>query len=288
MTWWKVSIHAPAEHAEALAFLIAEEAHTAVEITDLTTMSKSEEASVSVLVIGLDSPPTEGFRATVATWMGRFDIASTNVKIERTDDEGWRERWKEFFRGGPLSARVWVRPPWEETDPKAPFTIVIEPGMAFGTGHHETTRGVLIVLDTLLAEHHADRVLDLGCGSAILAIGAALLGSQAVGVEIDPEALVNARENVTHNGVEDRVTLLEGSVDVTDEVFPIVLANIIARTLTELAAPIMQRCSRDLVLAGLLHADIDSVLVAYEAFELVSRQPDGEWCVLHLRRPVAP
>jgi ribosomal protein L11 methyltransferase len=169
-------------------------------------------------------------------------------------------------------------------------TVVIDPGMAFGTGQHQTTRGCIRMLDTVLAAVPGAPVLDVGCGSGILSIVAARLGSTAIGVEIDVESFANARENVAVNAVEDRVRLIEGSADAVPGRFPVVVANILAVTLIEIAEQIRARADADLVLAGLMLPDVERVVAAYPDFALIDRLDDGEWAILHLRRvaPAAP
>src|SRR5262249_39385297 len=120
----------------------------------------------------------------------------------------WSERWKQSLTAQRVG-RLTITPPWlaSELDPKA--TIVIEPAMAFGTGDHATTRSVVRMLQEVVRA--GDSVADLGAGSAVLAIAAAKLGAgRVVAIEIDPDAISNAEENVVRNGVADRVTVLEG------------------------------------------------------------------------------
>jgi len=170
--------------------------------------------------------------------------------------------------------------------------------MAFGTGSHATTRGVARALDTVLASRPGAGVLDVGCGSGLLTIAAARLGHPAVGVEIDPVALENARHNGRLNGVSEQaapgggsVRWLEGSAADVPGTFPVVVANILAEVLIEIAPHVVSRCSADLLLSGLLRSQEAAVLEAYAGMEVVSAeaQPlEGDesegWLVLHLRR----
>jgi ribosomal protein L11 methyltransferase len=282
LTWWRVCIEVPQELAEPLSWLIVEETSTPVEVQDQQTITRSDGSAK--LLIGLSEPPDATFRAAVEDILGRFDIGPEAIVVERSEDDSWRESWKQFLKGGRVSDRVWVRPPWEAPAEGAAVTVVIDPGMAFGTGQHQTTRGCIRMLDKVLATAPGETVLDVGCGSGILSIVSALLGSPAIGVEIDPESFGNARDNVAVNAVEEQVTLIEGSADAVDGAFPIVVANILAVTLVEIAAPIRARSARDLVLAGLMVQDVDRVLAAYPDFTLADRLDDGDWAILHLRR----
>jgi len=280
--WWQVQIDLPQALAETVSWLIVEETGAPVEVQDHQTITRSDDQAK--LLIGLSDAPGEDFLATIDDILSRFDLDKYVVSVTRSEDDSWRENWKQFLRGGRVSERVWVRPPWEAPDPAAPVTVVIDPGMAFGTGQHQTTRGCIRMLDTVLAASPGARVLDVGCGSGILSIVAALLGSEAIGVEIDLESFANARENVAVNAVEDRVRLVEGSADVIEGRFPVVVANILAVTLIEIADQIRARAEGELVLAGLMLPDVDRVVSAYPDFTLVDRLDDGEWAILRLRR----
>jgi ribosomal protein L11 methyltransferase len=282
MVWWQVRIDLPQALAEPVSWLIVEETGAPVEVQDHQTITRSDDQAK--LLIGLSEPPAADFLGTIEDILSRFDLPADVVTVTRSEDDSWRESWKQFLRGGRVSDRVWVRPPWEAPDPAASVTVVIDPGMAFGTGQHQTTRGCIRMLDTVLAASPGAPVLDVGCGSGILSIVAALLGSDAIGVEIDLESFANARENVAVNAVEHRVRLVEGSADVIEGRFPVVVANILAVTLIEIADQIRARAAGELVLAGLMLPDVDRVVAAYPDYMLVDRLDDGEWAILRLRR----
>ncbi|MCK6569880.1 50S ribosomal protein L11 methyltransferase [Myxococcota bacterium] len=282
MVWWQVRIDLPQALAEPVSWLIVEETGAPVEVQDHQTITRSDDQAK--LLIGLSEPPAADFLGTIEDILSRFDLPADVVTVTRSEDDSWRESWKQFLRGGRVSDRVWVRPPWEAPDPAASVTVVIDPGMAFGTGQHQTTRGCIRMLDTVLAASPGAPVLDVGCGSGILSIVAALLGSDAIGVEIDLESFANARENVAVNAVEHRVRLVEGSADVIEGRFPVVVANILAVTLIEIADQIRARAAGELVLAGLMLPDVDRVVAAYPDYTLVDRLDDGEWAILRLRR----
>jgi ribosomal protein L11 methyltransferase len=284
MTWWQISFDLPDEEiAETLAGLLAAHTGAAVEVRDSTTMLKAEPGTAQV-VAGFGEPPPADLESVVTEWLETFGLPAVPVRTRRSEDESWREGWRAFFRGARVSDRIWVRPPWEAADPAADVTVVVDPGMAFGTGTHETTRGCLRMLEALLDPVPATPVLDVGCGSGILAIAAALFGAQAVGVDNDPDATDNAAHNVALNGVADRVRLVTGTVDDVPGRFDVIVANILAPVLIALAPELRARCGRDLVLAGLLTKDEDAVCAAYPDFEKARRLTDGDWCILHLRR----
>ncbi|MBR1608736.1 MAG: 50S ribosomal protein L11 methyltransferase, partial [Kiritimatiellae bacterium] len=170
-----------------------------------------------------------------------IEPGSREPLVEPLPREDWAESWKKQFRVIRVSRRVTVRPPWEEYEPSSPdeIVVVIEPGMSFGTGLHETTQGCLSILEKLAGEPNgtARGVADLGCGSGILSIAARKLGfSPVAGVDYDAAAVRVSAENAAANGVADASF---AQCDVTCDPIPgaeIVVANILAPVL-KAAAP---------------------------------------------------
>lgn len=195
------------------------------------------------------------------------------AEVSPLDDTDWAEKWKERITAHQLGALM-VTPPWlaEGRDPAT--TIVIEPAMAFGTGEHPTTRGVVRLMQGVIRA--GDSVADLGSGSAVLAIAAAKLGAARVyAIEIDPDATGNAEENIARNGVGDRVAALEGDAALfLPLVAPVrvILANIISSVLIDLL-PLMAMTLADdgvIILSGILREERERMLTALR---------DGGWRV---------
>ena len=157
------------------------------------------------------------------------------VTVADTPDVDWSERWRDRI-GAHALGRLTIAPPWLADPADAERTVVIDPGMAFGTGEHATTRGVVRLMQDVVRA--GDVVADLGAGSAVLAIAAAKLGaSRVVAIELDPDAIGNAEENVRANGVTGRVIVVEGDAELLlPLVAPVrvVLANIISSVLVAL------------------------------------------------------
>ncbi len=275
---WVLSVAAEPDLAEALAYLWTTETGLTAEVQDPQTMTRFAGARA---VLRVEEAPDEVL-PLVRACMGRLGLGAAPIETREETDTDWQVGWRAFFKPCRLSPRVGVRPPW--ADPGEPIEVIIEPGMAFGTGTHATTRAVMRCLDGLLGDRAETQILDVGCGSAVLSIAAALLGHRAIGVEIDPVALENARENRARNGVEDRVELIVGSADAVEGQYPIVVANILAHVLIDIAPAITARVGGDLILSGLLEAQEPEVLAAYPGLELVARDDEGPWRVLHLRR----
>ena len=201
----------------------------------------------------------------------------------------WSEEWKQGVRAHDLGA-LSIVPPWlaEGRDPAR--TVVIEPEMAFGTGEHETTRGVVRLLPALVVA--GDRVADLGAGSAVLAIAAAKLGAGHVAaIEIDHDAIANAQENVVRNAVSDRVTVIEGDVSV---LLPLVapvrvaLANILSSVLLELLPAIRDALTADgeAILSGILLDERETMLAALDrgGWRVVAEDVEGAWWTARIAR----
>lgn len=200
-------------------------------------------------------------------------------------DEDWARRWKRGLAPRKLTERLVVKPTWTHWD-AAPGEIVLEvdPQMAFGTGEHATTRGCLRLLDRVLRP--ADRVLDVGSGSGVLSIAAVLLGAaEAVAVEFDADANLNARENLERNGVENRVRLVERSADAAllGELgrFDLVLANILSGTIRPLLPAFRATLGEGgrLIVSGILREESGAVLqdAAAAGLRLAMVDEEEEW-----------
>jgi len=204
-------------------------------------------------------------------------------------DVDWSVAWRRGVRAHRLGALV-VTPPWEADAHDPASSIVIDPGMAFGTGEHATTRGVVRLLQRALRP--GDRVADLGAGSAVLAIAAAKLGAASVAaIEMDPEAIPNAEENVERNAVRGVVTVVQGDALVLlPLVAPVrlVLANIISSVLVDLLPAIGDALTADgqAILSGILLEERERMLAVLGAGGWRVEAEDAEdvwWSVLRAR-----
>ena len=209
-------------------------------------------------------------------------------ELEETD---WLAAWRQFFTPVCCGNQFVVLPPWlaDTQDFPGRTPILIEPKSAFGTGHHATTALCLRVVSDLLEAgrlQQGQHFLDLGTGSGVLGIGCCKFGLTGEGLDIDPLAVDNAVENRALNAIApENFTVAEGSIDaVAGKQFDLVLANILARPLTEMAADIVRACRPGgcLVLSGLLEIQADGVTAAYRAQGLPEprRIIDGEWAAL--------
>lgn len=217
-----------------------------------------------------------------------LDIVGIDAPIEVGEiaDEDWKLAYRRHFKTENVGRRLVTVPAWEKVPDGDRVPIVLDPGMAFGTGKHETTRACLEYIDALAP---VDSFLDMGCGSGILSIAAAKLGCGAVtGFDVDPEAVDASRENAAANGVS--VTFfkyglganVKRDLGTTD----LVVANILGPLLIRFADEIAPCATRHLVISGILTTLYPEVLAAYVArgFDEVSRKTLGEWTTGLLRR----
>jgi ribosomal protein L11 methyltransferase len=222
-------------------------------------------------------------------------------KVEIIVGDDWLDAWREYFE--PLRAgRIVVAPAWKQHDGSLAdnallknlsaqdMVLWLEPGRAWGTGAHCSTSLCLSALQRALTiDAQLIRVLDVGCGSGVLSVAALLLGARsAYGVDIDETSPGVTMENAARNGVADRCTASTQPVGTVTETYEVVLANILAPVLIDLATDIADRVAPGgvLILAGLIEEQRERVLAAYEGFSVEQTEHQGEWVGLTLRRPL--
>lgn len=201
-------------------------------------------------------------------------------KIEQIEDKDWEREWMDNFHPMQFGQRLWICPSWREVpDPNA-VNVMLDPGLAFGTGTHPTTALCLQWLDGL--DLQGKTVIDFGCGSGILAIAALKLGAKAaIGIDIDPQAILASRNNAEANGVAGKLQLFLAKDQPQNLHADVVVANILAGPLKELAPQIITlvKPQGDLGLSGILATQAASVCEAYQtAFELDPVVEKEEWC----------
>lgn len=226
-----------------------------------------------------------------ALWYyGRIRSVS-DLRVNTLKEEDWANAWKEHFQVHQIGDRVVIRPPWREFTPTGnQVEVVLDPGMAFGTGLHPSTR--LSVLGVEQVVESGDTVFDVGTGSGILAIAAVRLGAERVDcVDVESVAVRATRENAERNGVADRIEVELGSAGPGEPFqgkYDVVLANIIARILIELSEALVQatRPGGHLVLAGIIESREADVVAAFDALgaTVVTRRQSDDWVSLVLHR----
>jgi ribosomal protein L11 methyltransferase len=210
------------------------------------------------------------------------------VEPAAVDDVDWVARFREGFRAF-RAGRFMVAPPWDlPADRSSPDTLVVDPGRAFGTGTHETTRLCLAVLEALAARRPLGRTLDLGAGTGLLAVAARRLGAApVVASDIDPEATSSSRHHALLNGAPLHVVRADGGRGFRPCTFDLVVANLMALLLVDRAAEIRALVAPGgaLVLSGLLVEDVPHVRDAFVACGTPQLHVDGEWASLLYEGP---
>jgi len=266
--------------AEDAGVLFFELGATGVEERDQTTLVKGLSGKTTLVASFASREEAEAARAELdATW---------NPRIEELVGDAWRDAWKEHFRPFELCPGIVVRPPWETYAGSAQYVLELEPGRAFGTGLHETTSLVANALTAHRDTYAGGQVLDVGCGSGILALVALVLGAKdARAIDNDADVIDVAKENAERNNLHERLTVDTTPVELVPSKFDMVVANIEADVLIALAAPISERVEpgKLLVLSGVLASQHDRVRAAYADFERIDSPARGEWVALILRRP---
>lgn len=258
-----------------------------IDLIDEELLARDRAHSLIHLYIDPEDNPPEAV-AFLRERLAAAGIAS-EVVAETVREEDWANNWKKYFKPLPVGERLLICPSWEQTDnPDGRAVLSIDPGMAFGTGGHDTTR---LVLETL-ERHITDGCdfLDIGCGSGILSIAACLLGAgSAFGVDIDALAVRTAKENGEINGLgEPRYTIVQG--DLADKVsgrYPVIAANIVADAIIALspAVPSLLAEGGVYIVSGIIDTREQDVLDALGAlgFVVTERHEHGGWLCLVTR-----
>jgi len=254
MKWYELCVHTTNEACEAVSNILHEFTSGGITIEDPLDITKEHHTTFGeVYELNREDYPAEGIfiktyfsedpRANnmlsdiqdaikgLATY--RLDIGKGSVTVVEVEEENWATAWKKFYKPVKISDNIWIKPTWEsiETNVEDPLVIELDPGMAFGTGTHPTTKLCVQALEKFVKQD--DTVLDVGCGSGVLSIAAALLGADSVyAFDLDDVAVSSTRNNTNVNKMEAVIkvkqnNLLEGITEKADVIVSNILAEII-------------------------------------------------------------
>lgn len=298
--WWQVTLGLPESQADDAAALLMLDGALGVELQpeDLPPPRFAQHGEP----LAYSVPTGEGLTTLLISYPGDLtdrdvrtavrdslaqigaEIDPGNLELHRRTDQGWAERWKEFFQPLRMSGRLWVVPSWHRDEPLPPGSVrvVLDPGMAFGTGQHPTTALCAELIDAALLAGRVETMLDVGTGSGVLAIAACHLGCPKVtAIDNDPRAVEACSENAARNNVSLEVS--DTPLCQLTQTFDLVVANILAVVLVDLAPQLLKslKPKGQLILSGILEEQKDEVVSAFTA-QGQRQKP----CALRLRQTV--
>lgn len=252
-----------------------------IDLIDEELLNKDRNTAFVHVYLPVEENPSEA----IAFLSERYTAAGIDFEIDSSlcRNQDWENNWKEYFKAFPVGKKLMIHPAWEPpADEQGRAVLEIEPGLAFGSGGHETTKLCLETLEDYV--YPGAELLDIGCGSGILGVASLLLGAEsAVGVDIDALAVKKAEENAELNGFgTDRFTVLQG--DLTQKVngkFDIVVANIVADVIIKLCADVARYMKEDAVFvtSGIIDVRENDVLDAFKkyGFKVIERREKSGW-----------
>lgn len=274
--WHSISVEVKSDGADAVehAFNVIDSLGT--EISDMPIAS-----SESVTVVGYFDRPVNiaAVEAEISAALDLFGVPSDAVLSMRQaeiENQDWLAEWKKYWKPTRVGRFV-IAAPWHEIDDESCVVIRVEPGMAFGTGTHETTKLCLAAIDAL--HQSSDSFLDVGTGTGILAIAAARISdprARILGFDVDPDAVQIARENAALNSVENRIGFNTVSLDEQPDDYDFVCANLTADVTSNMLPALLTKAKRVLVLSGIL-AEQETVIVSELIGKKFEVSRDGEW-----------
>jgi len=295
LKWIELTVDVPPEYAEPMSEIFHRYGHGGVAIEQEAGYNPDEG----------ESPPVPDF-VTIKTYLpvdntterrrNQIDIGVRLVahlatisplKEKYVEEEDWQNAWKEHFHPLRIGRHLVICPTWRTVETsESDILIHLDPGMAFGTGHHPTTRTCMEILER--ETKPGDRILDVGCGSGILSVVAVKVGAtSALGLEIDPVAARAGEENVRINGIEDKVQIVQGTLPsplAEARSFDIVAANISAKVVTNLAQHLIDSVAigGKLIAGGIIEPHVEDVTKALNAVGASIDETfiDGDWVTL--------
>ena len=306
MDWTEIKISVPSQDVETAENIAQMVVPYGIYVEDYSDLEQAawEIAKIDLIdedllnkdrtkaIVHIYIPPHENPSEAVAFLTERYTAEKIphDIDIAVCRNQDWENNWKDYFKSIPVGKKLMIHPVWDEDfDPGDRAVLDIEPGLAFGSGGHDTTRLCLEMMEDYVTPD--TEFLDVGCGSGILSVSALLLGAKkAVAVDIDPLAVKKARENAELNGFDEtRYTALEG--DLADKVtgkYNVVAANIVADVIILFCSQVKEFMSDDAVFitSGIIDTREQDVLEAFKkyGFSIVERRERGGWLCFALKK----
>ncbi len=305
MEWTEIKVTVPQEYTDTAAAIANMTVPYGIYIEDYSDLEQEAEEIAHINLIDEELIAKDRTVSVIHIYISECDNAAEALEFlkerltaagieykagsDGVNDSDWNENWKKYFHATEIGKRLTIVPSWEEYDNRENRVLLhIDPGAAFGTGTHATTSLCLELLQDYIKDGSA--MLDIGCGSGILAIASVLLGAEyAVGVDIDAQSVKTARENAAINSVSDRTEFIVG--DLAEKVsgrFPVVCANIVADVVIRLldGAEKYMTDGGVLIVSGIIDIRENDVLEAAKkhGYEISQKRYRDNWCAFALRR----
>lgn len=287
MPWIQVKLNATSENAEQISDMLMEETGAlsvtfldAKDVPIFEPLPGETRLWGETDIVALYDAETD--MDLVIAQLKASSVLDDNFayKVEQLEDKDWEREWMDNFHPMKFGERLWICPSWLEIPEPDAINVMLDPGLAFGTGTHATTALCLEWLESI--DLTGKTVIDFGCGSGILAIAAIKLGAaKVVGIDIDPQAITASKENATRNGVADQLELFLPQDQPENLVAEVVVANILAAPLRELSSIITAHVAPGgaLAMSGVLDTQALDVASYYsENFTLDAIAEQQEWC----------
>jgi ribosomal protein L11 methyltransferase len=295
MDYTEIAIWAPPLYAESIAWHLQELGCQQLVVSEIPAEGPPV-TEVAVKVYRLGTPEEHAtwlaeLRTKLQTLTEYFPGWSPRVETRLVPEEDWAHSWKQYWHAQEIGERLVVKPSWEPYDgPADKIIIELDPKQAFGTGTHPTTQLCLRSLEVHVPAHDSPLIFDVGTGSGILAVAAVKLGARHVeACDTDPVAVVATDENAVFNHVEDKIRCHVGGIETIEGVADILVVNILAEVVAELAPEIAKRVrpGGDVIASGIIRERQKLVEEAFEAAGLAVLRVEyqGEWVVVEARQP---
>lgn len=296
-TWLKLVITAPNEMVDAVSDYMVGILGAAVEVSveDVVEhrvingfLQQKDLSENEIEAI------TESLREYLKELAAIFNQNWPKVEAVTIEEQDWSENWKVHFKPFEVIPGMVIAPTWEAYSPQNGQQVIeMDPGMAFGTGHHPTTSMSIALIKKAVRELGACSVVDVGTGTGVLGMAAILLGAATVyGVDNDMDAVVAAAENVSHNGLSEKMQVSGEDIAAVDGAYDLVVANIIHDVLIMLKDDLIRLTGKggQMVLSGLLQGEqVDNIIRVFTAdntFEVADVEGMGEWGAIRFKRTV--
>ena len=300
--WLKIEISAPAELMDALGNFLTETGAQGVFQETLEPQSPGDfPESSSLETIKAYFPQnvrSEKRLAAVQKYLASLseifsELPAPSLKTETISDPNWGEQWKKYFKPVRVSSNIIVKPTWERYAPSSrDIVIEIDPGMAFGTGQHASTRMCIEAIEDIIMKDRSVqewKVLDVGCGTGILGITAAKLGAQdVICLDIDKKAIEIARENAAINHVEDRLHIINKDAMMINEPRNLIIANLTSKLLLKMSRHFTQLLLPGgyMIISGIIEQDAKDIEETFSAAQLIQNKmiTEKEWICYVLKK----